>query len=195
MAKGISLIISGPSGVGKDTLADLLRRNFPVIRESVSCTTRPPRPGEYDGVDYHFMTREAFDRLREEGGLAECAMVHGQWYGTPLAPLKKAVLEGANIIFVLDVTGAMNLKKSFDEHGIPCLTVFLMPPSLEETERRMRARGGDSEETVRLRVKNAAEEMKAADKFDEVILNDDLNVAYGRLEEVFLARHRAAQKQ
>lgn len=180
---GLVLVICAPSGTGKSTLVRRLTREFPDFAFSVSCTTRAPRGQERDGVDYHFLTREEFLARRDLGEFAEWAEVHGNFYGTPLAPAQQELDRGRDMLFDIDVQGAMQLKRSFPDG----LYVFLLPPSRAELEHRLRGRGTDAEEAILRRLAGAAREMRAAPDFGFWIVNDDLDRAYDELRAVYLA--------
>ena len=167
---GIALVISAPSGTGKTTLIKRLRKEFPTFGYSVSCTTRAPRDGEVDGRDYHFLSRERFVELRDQGHFAEWAEVHGNFYGTPLPPVREMLAKGQDILFDIDVQGAAQLRKNMPDARF----LFILPPSVEELERRLRGRGLDSEEVILRRLANARAEMQEAPHYDALIVNDDL---------------------
>lgn len=186
---GIALVISAPSGAGKTTLVKRLTAEFPDFGYSVSCTTRAPRQGEQDGIDYHFLDHDEFVRQREAGAFAEWAEVHGSFYGTPLAPVRQMLDKGQDLLLDIDVQGAMQLKKTLPG---ACF-VFLLPPSLAELERRLRTRGLDSDETIRRRLDNAAGEISMAQEYDYMIVNDDLDLAYDALRSVYLAATMTAR--
>ncbi|MDD6088521.1 MAG: guanylate kinase [Desulfovibrionaceae bacterium] len=181
--KGIALVICAPSGAGKTTLTGRLRSEFPNLSYSVSCTTRPPRDGEIQDVDYHFLSQETFLSLRDNGHFAEWASVHGNFYGTPLKALQEQFDAGKDILFDIDVQGADQLRKTVPN---ACF-VFILPPSLDELERRLRSRGTETEESLSKRLRNARREIMQAAKFDAVIVNDDLNLAYEELRSVYAA--------
>lgn len=179
--QGTALVISAPSGTGKTTLIRMLREEFPRLRYSVSCTTRAPRQGERDGVDYHFLSREDFLRRRDEGFFAEWAEVHDNFYGTPLAPVRDTLREGGDVLFDIDVQGARQLKASLPE----AFRIFILPPSREELRRRLRQRGLDSEEVMRRRLANARDELGEAAGYDALIVNDRLEDAYAQLRAAY----------
>ena len=181
--KGIALVLSAPSGAGKSTLTHKLLTEFPNFGYSVSCTTRQPRAGEVDGRDYHFISHSEFERLRAENWFAEWAEVHGNYYGTPLGPVRGMLEAGKDVIFDIDVQGAAQLKLSLAE----ALFVFILPPSMNELEKRLRTRGTDSEETIARRLANAAGEMAEARWYDALVVNDDLDKAYDALRATYLA--------
>ena len=180
---GLALVLSAPSGTGKSTLIKKLCAEFPRLGFSVSCTTRAPRAGEQDGRDYHFVTREAFEKLRDSGYFAEWALVHGNYYGTPRAATLERLAQGEDALFDIDVQGARQLRASL---GQGC-HVFLLPPSRRVLEERLRKRGTDSDEVIRKRLGNAARELTQAENFDHLIVNDDLETAYAELRAAYLA--------
>ncbi len=188
---GLCLVLSAPSGAGKSTLVGRLRAEFPGFAYSISCTTRAPRGGEEDGVHYHFLTREQFVTKREEGYFAEWAEVHGNFYGTPKAPVEKLLRDGRDVLFDIDVQGAMQLKEVFPQ----ALYVFILPPSREVLEARLRGRGTDAEEVIAKRMRNALGELRMAGRFDFHIVNDDLEEAADELRAVYVAgRARAVNR-
>ena len=174
--RGLPLVICAPSGAGKSTLIGMLRREFP-LEFSVSCTTRAPREGERDGVDYWFVGSDEFLRRRGEGFFAEWAEVHGNFYGTPLRPVQEMLAAGRDVLFDIDVQGAAQLSLTLPEARF----LFILPPSLAELERRLRARGTDSEDSIRTRLANARAEIAQSHWFDALVVNGDLDAAYDRL--------------
>lgn len=174
------VILSAPSGGGKTTLCQRLLRDFPVLTLSISSTTRAPRGSERDGVAYHFLTREQFERQIAEGRFAEWANVHGNYYGTSKDVIDRAFTAGQSVLLDIDVQGAESLRRAFPGRQF---SVFIAPPSLEVLEQRLRARGTDSEETIRRRLSNAQHEMQDIDRFDYRIVNDDLDRAYQELRD------------
>ena len=181
--KGQCLVLSAPSGAGKSTLVARLRAEFPGFAYSISCTTRAPRQGEEDGVHYHFLTRDSFLAKREAGFFAEWAEVHGNFYGTPKGPVEEMLGKGQDILFDIDVQGAMQLKQVFPQ----ALYVFILPPTREVLEKRLRGRGTDAEDVIAKRLKNALGELKEAANFDYLIINDDLEEAADELRAVYVA--------
>jgi guanylate kinase len=171
--RGLLIVISGPSGVGKDTVIKRLLELDPKLRYSVSYTTRPPRPGEVDGVDYRFVNREAFERRIREGALLEYATYDGHLYGTPIAPLDEARAAGYEIVLKIDVQGAEQVRKRAPD----ALRIFLAPPNMDELLRRRTERHSESplDQTARQRI--AQDEMALAPHFDHVVVNDDLERA------------------
>ncbi len=179
---GRYFVLSAPSGAGKTTLSNRLFADFPDIGASVSCTTRPPRAGERNGIDYHFIDDALFRRRMDEGLFFEWEEVHGFLYGTPKEELLDRRARGEDTILDIDVKGALSIKKAFPES----LLIFVMPPSLEDLEKRLMARKTEGEETLKRRLENAKREMAERDKFDYIIVNDDLDRAYDELKSILL---------
>jgi len=174
---GMILILSGPSGSGKSSIYKATIGDLGGIEFSVSCTTRQPRPGETDGVDYHFITRERFDELVAGHAFAEHAEVHGNCYGTLKSELLGRIRRGIDVLLDIDVQGAAQLRAlcaDSPEFCEACEFIFIMPPSFEELERRLRARGTETEESIRRRLANAKGEMDRSGEYDHIIVNDDL---------------------
>ena len=174
---GMILILSGPSGSGTSTIYKAAIGGLGGIEFSVSCTTRQPRPGEVDGRDYYFITRGKFDALVAENAFAEHAEVHGNCYGTLKSELLDRVRRGIDILLDIDVQGAAQLRNlcaASCEFRRACAFIFIMPPSFEELERRLRARATETEESILRRLANAKGEMAHASEYDHVIVNDDL---------------------
>ena len=180
---GMMLVVSAPSGTGKSTLIRRLTAEFSAFAFSVSCTTRSPRPGEVDGREYHFLTREDFERRRDAHFFAEWAEVYGNLYGTPRQATTDLLAQGRDIIFDIDVQGARQLK---DSMGQGCY-VFIFPPSRETLEKRLTGRGTDSAETLARRLAAARHEITNSQWFDHWVVNDDLDEAYQQLRAIYLA--------
>jgi guanylate kinase len=178
------LVLSAPSGAGKTTLANALRRRNPDVAFSVSATTRPPRPREVDGESYHFVSRDEFLRMRDAGELIEWAEVHGNLYGTPLANVRRAQARGEHLLLDIDVQGARQIRRSVPE----AVLVFVLPPSAAALVRRLGGRGTEGPEALRRRLRNAAEEVRAAPEFDHVVVNEVLSTAVDELEAVLRGR-------
>ena len=181
---GKIFVISAPSGAGKTTLVGLLRERFPLLAESVSCTTRAPRGHEVDGVDYFFLSKEEFFAKREAGLFAEWAEVHGNFYGTPLDFLQHQLDSGKDIICDIDYQGAINIKKAFPQEAV---LILVLPPSMEELESRLRLRATDNPEVIKTRLHNAKNEMRQYPYFDFVVVNNDLNTAFLQLAAIISA--------
>jgi guanylate kinase len=184
------VIISGPSGVGKDTIIAALRARprDPDYHYVVTCTTRPRRPGEIDGVSYHFMTSKAFLALRDRGGLLEANEVHGNWYGTPRAQVREALAAGHDVILKIDVQGAQQVKERVPN----ALLVFVVPPSLETLFGRLRARATETADELDLRQRNAAIELARQEDYDYVVINETGQVerTAARIDEIIADEHR-----
>ncbi|WP_061962145.1 guanylate kinase [Demequina flava] len=177
------VVLAGPTAVGKGTLLKALLDKHPEIWVSVSATTRPARPGEQDGEDYHFVTHEQFDALVAEDGLLEWAVVHGSnRYGTPRQPVLDALAAGRPAVLEIDLDGVRQVRRTMPE----ALFVFVAPPSWEELVRRLEGRGTENEAERERRLETARQEMAAAEEFDEVVVNDDLDTALGELEDIVL---------
>ena len=171
-------VLSGPSGVGKGTLVALLRERHPELWLSVSATTRPPRPGEEEGVHYFFHSQESFQELVASGGLLEWATFAGNSYGTPRGPVEQQLSAGVPVLLEIELEGARQVRRSFPSG----FQIFLAPPSFSELERRIRGRGTDAEDAIRRRLARAEQELKAQDEFDAVVINDALDTALAELE-------------
>ena len=176
--KGHLFIISGPSGAGKGTLRKILFKRVPGLVFSVSCTTRLPRRGEVDGIDYHFIDDASFHDLKDNGQFLEWAEVHGHYYGTLREDVDRTLSAGKDIILEIDVQGAHQVKKNCSD----AVMIFITPPSMPELETRLRKRGTEEENTLRIRLKNARGEMDDSSSFDYVIVNDKLEKAVKKLE-------------
>jgi len=174
-AKAPVVVLSGPSAVGKTTVVRCLRERVPDLHFSVSVTTRAPRPGEVDGVDYSFVTAERFQQLIDEGALLEWAEIHGGLHrsGTPAEPIREATTAGRPVLIEVDLAGARAVKKAMPE----AITVFLAPPNWEALERRLSGRGTETAEVMRRRLATARAELAAQDDFDEVVVNSRLESA------------------
>ena len=173
------LVLSGPSAVGKSTVVRCLRERVPQLYFSVSATTRAPRPGEVDGVDYHFVTQESFQRLIDEGALLEWADIHGGLHrsGTPAQPVRDAARDGRPVLIEVDLAGAKAIKRAMPE----AFTVFLAPPSWAALEARLTARGTENADAIRRRLATAREELAAQGHFDAVVINRELESACAEL--------------
>ncbi len=170
-------MLSGPSGAGKGTLRLRLFHELPGLGYSISCTTRAPRPGETDGVDYRFISPVNFQQLVEDGKFLEWAYVHGHSYGTLISDVEDVLRQGVDLFLEIDVQGALQVKKKMPE----AVTLFVAPPSMEVLEQRLRSRGTESEAAVALRLQNACREMEFESEYDFVIVNDDLERALAEL--------------
>jgi guanylate kinase len=178
--KGHLFIISGPSGAGKSTILGAILKKRPQLRYSISYTTRPPRGNEKNGVEYHFVSEAVFRRKINKGEFAEWAEVHGYLYGTSATYVEEALAQGLDILFDIDVQGAKRLSAKYPE----ALSVFVMPPNMEELEKRLLKRGVDSLSALQRRLKNAKAEVARADDYNHVVVNDDLAQAVSDLESI-----------
>lgn len=176
--EGTLSVISGPSGVGKGTLVRALLQRHPQLHLSVSATTRAPRPGETDGVDYLFWTRDRFEAAIEAGEFLEHAEYAGNYYGTPKGAIAEKLNQGQSVLLEIEVVGARAVRQAFPEAKL----IFLLPPSLEVLETRLRSRGKDSDAAIARRLERAREEIAAQSEFDVRIVNDDLETALANLE-------------
>lgn len=180
---GALFVVSGPSGSGKTTLLREAFRVIPGLEFSVSATTRGARVGEVDGRDYHFVTHPRFQELVQTGALLETAEVYGNFYGTPRAPVEKAIAEGRSIVLDIDVQGARQVRRAYPG----AITVFILPPNLAAIEARLRTRGLDDDAMVRRRIREADEQLAGAGEYDYFVMNDDLSVAHTQLQSILVA--------
>lgn len=185
MRKGLLILISGPSGTGKGTVCDLLRQKHPEISYSISATTRQPRPGEQDGVNYYFYTKEKFREMIDQGQLLEWAEVYGNFYGTPKQKVLDRLEAGEDILLEIDTQGALNVMKVVPEG----LFIFLLPPSLEELAARLKGRGTETEESLHRRLGAAVDEIKLATKYRYVVVNDKVEDAQETIANIIEAEH------
>lgn len=179
-------VISGPSGAGKGTLVARVREQISNLGLTVSATTRSPRPGEVDGVSYHFLSMEEFMSRVDAGEFVEWAHVHGNCYGTLVSEVDKNLAAGKPLILEIDVQGGLHVKERFPE----TVLIFIEPPSMEELEERLRGRGTETEETIELRLANARHEMELEQSYDVVVVNDDLDRATQELVDIIEAYER-----
>lgn len=186
--KPLFIVISAPSGCGKSTLIDMLLQEYPDLEYSISCTTRPPRGEEEDGLDYHFLSVERFRELLAENAFLEHAEVHGNYYGTLRQPIEDVLRVGHSMILDIDVVGAAKVRHFVMSHLPPedplragYMDVFVSPPSLEELRLRLEGRGTDAPDVIERRLANAEGEMARSGEYMFQVLNDDLGMAYRRL--------------
>jgi guanylate kinase len=177
VARGRLFVVTGPSGVGKGTLIKKLLDRVPDLELSVSATTRPPRPGERDGADYHFLSEQEFDRLLAEGGFMEHASYSGHRYGTLVSEVEPRLERGAGVVLEIELQGARQIRARMPD----AVLVFVAPPNPEALRERLEKRGTDSEEEIERRLQVASEELAAQSEFRHVILNDDLERAVDEL--------------
>jgi guanylate kinase len=180
---GKLFVITAPSGAGKTSLIDAVMREDPSLKISISYTTRAPRPGEKNGVDYHFVDEATFRAMRSRDEFLESAEVHGNHYGTAKKVILEAIKRGEDLILEIDWQGAQQVRRLYPQ----CVGIFILPPSLEELERRIRARGQDADAVIRRRVNNAKEELAHAGEFKYAIINKDFDTARRELAEVIQA--------
>jgi guanylate kinase len=183
--RGLLFVLSSPSGAGKTTLARrLLEAESSALKPSVSVTTRPARPGEIDGQDYWFLDAAQFEAMRERGDLLEWAEVFGNCYGTPRAEVEATIADGLDILFDVDWQGARSLAKSLPADVV---RVFILPPSAQALERRLKTRNQDSAAVVALRMAQASAEISHWDEYDYVIVNEDIEASFGQLQAILSA--------
>jgi len=183
--KGLLIVVSAPSGAGKTTLCSRLFKAMPNVHFSVSCTTRAPRAGEINGKDYNFVAEAGFKRMIKQNAFAEWAVVHGHYYGTPRKHLLKAVNSGIDVVLDIDVQGGLAIKNMFPD----ALMIYIMAPTMAELKRRLRARGKDSADVIALRIKNARKELKCLQKYNYLVINDNISMAAADLIAVVRAEH------
>ena len=176
---GLLFVVTAPSGAGKSSLIDALLKDDPHLRLSVSYTTREPRPGEVNGREYHFVDEKTFLAMLERGEFLESAEVHGNRYGTSQAVIREALARGQDLVLEIDWQGAQQVRRL-----LPCIGVFILPPSVPELERRMRARGQDTDAVIRRRLASAEEEISHAPEFDYRIINKDFDEAKRDLQAI-----------
>jgi guanylate kinase len=181
-------VITAPSGAGKTSLIEALMRDDPSLKLSISYTTRAPRPGEKNAVDYHFVDDKTFLAMRERGEFLESAEVHGYRYGTSKKVITEALARGEDLILEIDWQGAQQVRRIYPE----CVGIFILPPSVDELERRMRSRGQDSEAVMRRRLDNAREEIAHAGEFNYAIINKDFQIAQRELKEIIQKERHGA---
>lgn len=182
MIKGELFILSSPAGGGKTTLSNLLLKEIPNLVRITTCTTRKPRKGEKNGVDYFFLTKEQFEEMIKNDELLEYAIVHGNYYGTPKKLVLEEIEKGNDVLLIIDVQGMRHIKKKFEN----LTTVFLIPPSFEELVNRMKKRG-DSEEEIKRRLETAKKELPAWREYDYIVINDIIEKTKERLKWIILS--------
>jgi guanylate kinase len=188
---GNLFIVTAPSGAGKTTLVRALLASDPLVKLSISYTTRAPRPGETNGVDYHFVSESEFNELLGKGDFLESAQVHGGWYGTSQQWVEQALQEGNDLLLEIDWQGAEQVRKLFPS----AVTIFILPPSEEALRERLHKRGQDAPEVIARRLANAHEEIGHVSEFDYVIINDRFEDALIDLQAIFRTQRLVAEKQ
>ncbi len=191
--KGLLIILSSPSGAGKSTLARRLMAWDPSLSFSVSATTRPARDGEKNGTDYYFLNREAFEAMVEAGEMLEHAEVFGNLYGSPKEPVERAMAEGRDTLFDIDWQGGQQIRRSALAKDV--VSIFILPPSIADLERRLRGRGQDSDEVIAARMEKSRDEISHWGEYDYVIVNRDVDAAEEELKTILMAERARADRQ
>ena len=182
--RGLLIVLSSPSGAGKSTIARMLLDADKEVTMSVSATTRPKRPGEEDDLDYHFVDDDGFDAMIDDNEFVEWAPVFGHRYGTPKAPVKQALRQGRDILFDIDWQGTQQLQAAMGEDLV---SIFILPPSMQELDRRLRARGTDSDEVIQGRMRRAEGEIGHYGEYDYVLVNRDLDECLAEVQSIIRA--------
>ncbi|MFW5987902.1 MAG: guanylate kinase [bacterium] len=191
MSKGLLFVLSGPSGVGKNTVLDALFEDFDGVSYSVSATTREKRNGEVEGEDYFFISEAEFKEIEDNDGFIESAVVHGHYYGTPKKFVDQKLEEGEDIILEIDTQGAKQVREKYPD----AVYIFLVPPSLKELENRLNKRGSESDKSKNLRLKNAREELKEVHKYDYEVINDSLADAVREIKKIIIKEQKRRDSQ
>ncbi len=182
MKKGRLFVLSSPAGGGKTTISNLLLKEVPNLVRITTCTTRPPRPGEKNGIDYFFLSKEDFEEKIKEGECLEYAIVHGNYYGTPKTEVLNELEKGNDVLLIIDVQGMRQIKKNFED----VITIFLIPPSFDELIRRMEKRG-DPPEEIKKRIETAKKELPAWKEYDFIVINDIIEKAKEDIKHIIFA--------
>ncbi len=190
--RGLMLVLSSPSGAGKTTLSRRLLEADPLVELSVSVTTRKQRPGEVDGRDYHFIDTVRFDAMVKQGELLEWAQVFGHRYGTPRAPVEAALARGRDVLFDIDWQGTQQLREKADRDLV---SIFVLPPSIPDLERRLRTRAQDSDQVIHARMAKAADEMSHWAEYDYVVINSDIDHAFADVQAILAAERLKRERQ
>ncbi len=189
--RGFLLAVSAPSGTGKTSLCDRLRDELSFIRRSISATTRPKREGEVNGKDYEFLSLEEFKTREKKNGFIETAEVFSHWYGTPKAPVDETVQAGKVLVMDIDTEGALNIRRLYKEDAV---LLFILPPSIQELENRLRSRGKDSPDVLKKRLAEAMREIAQASEYDYIVRNDNFDEAYSQLKAIVFAERLKARR-
>jgi guanylate kinase len=187
---GNVFVVSAPSGAGKSTLTQRLVQTVPDLIFSISFTTRKPRPGEVDGRDYFFIDDARFDTMVREGGFVEWVQVYGHRYGTGRDWLSGVLATGLDVLLDIETTGALNMRRAIPDARM----IFILPPSVASLEQRLRSRGKDSDEQIRIRLKHARHELELYHAYDYLVLNDDLDLAYQQFEGIVHATRASRER-
>jgi guanylate kinase len=187
--RGIIFVVSAPSGAGKTTIVRRVISQVPGVSLSISCTTRAPRPGEQNGVDYSFITRAEFSAMEQAGRFIEWAQVHGDLYGTPRANMEK-IRQGEDLVLEIDTEGAKKIREAFSD----AVLIFILPPSLEDLKGRLRSRGGDAEEAIAARLHNAQKELDQTARYDYIVVNKEIEEATREVASIVIAERCKAAR-
>jgi guanylate kinase len=187
--KGILFVVSAPSGAGKTTIVRKVISQLSGVNISISCTTRPPRPGEQEGVDYSFITREKFRAMEQAGMFIEWAPVHGDLYGTPRANMEK-LSDGEDLVLEIDTEGAKKIREKYSD----AVLIFILPPSLEVLKGRLQSRGGDAEEAIEARLHNAQKELDQIARYDYIVVNKEIEEATRQVASIIIAEQCKAAR-
>ena len=190
--RGLMLVLSSPSGAGKTTLSRRLLEADPGVDLSISVTTRKQRPGEIDGRDYHFIDAASFETMVEKGELLEWARVFGHRYGTPRPPVEAALVRGRDVLFDIDWQGTQQLR---EKAARDLVSIFVLPPSIPDLERRLRSRAQDSDEVIHARMAKAADEMSHWAEYDYVVINTDIDHAFTEVQSILAAERLKRERQ
>ena len=190
--RGLLLILSSPSGAGKSTLSRMLMAWDPTMRFSVSATTRAPRPGEEDGREYYFRSRSEFEAMLKSGDMLEHAEVFGNLYGSPRGPVEAAMKAGTDTVFDIDWQGGQQVKQAMRDDVV---SIFILPPSIAELDRRLRSRGQDSDEVIAGRMAKSRDEISHWAEYDYVLVNDDLAQTFEHLKSILIAERLQRDRQ
>ena len=190
--RGLMFVLSSPSGAGKTTLSRMLVAETPALQMSVSATTRPKRPGEIDGKDYYFVDQDRFDAMAAKGELLEWATVFDNRYGTPRAPVDAALAAGRDVLFDIDWQGTQQLRSRAPSDVV---SVFILPPSAADLEKRLHTRAQDSDEVIHARMKKAGDEMSHFDAYDYIVVNDNIGIAFEAVKSILRAEQLKRERQ